>query len=74
LGLVTHTVLFPKLVEVTQRLLLYLQRDEDTDLRTFSYPRLINHLGGIRQAAEALVSFIDPEIIELQDNIITASR
>lgn len=70
----THTIVFPNLVEVTKQLLQYLDNDNELDLRAFAYPRLIRHLGGIDQAAETLVSLINPDIIGLQGKIITTSQ
>ncbi|KUL81541.1 hypothetical protein ZTR_10064 [Talaromyces verruculosus] len=71
--LVAHAIIFPNLFEITKTLLRYLKAEKDANLIPFNYPQLIDEKT-IKETAEELVSFIDPEIRELQGETITASQ
>uniref|UniRef100_A0A093V5P7 Uncharacterized protein n=1 Tax=Talaromyces marneffei PM1 TaxID=1077442 RepID=A0A093V5P7_TALMA len=72
-GLVTHTIIFPNLFELTEKLLRYLDEERDPSLKPFNYPQLMAEKS-VEETAEELVSFINPEIKELQGETITALR
>lgn len=71
--MVTHTIIFPNLFELTEKLLRYLDEERDPSLKPFNYPQLMAEKS-VEETAEELVSFINPEIKELQGETITALR
>ncbi len=53
--MVTHSIIFPNLFEMTETLLRYLDAEKDSRLRPFNYPQLMVEKG-VEDTAEELVA------------------